>query len=77
MSMLSLQDVLIPIISLLQVIVMARPQTSLLLASACLIELQVLLASSALADILLVRTDYAYKIAFNLLEDLFKMENAS
>ena len=57
--------------------VMARPQTNLPLASVCLLVLQVVLASSALAVILLVQTEHAYKIAFALLEDLFKMENAS
>jgi len=76
MSMLSLQAVSTRILSLLQVMVMARPQTSLPPASACLLVLQVVLASSALAVILLVQTDYAYKIAFALQEDLFKMENA-
>lgn len=75
--MLFLQVVSTRILSLLQVMVMARPQTSLLPASACLLVLQVVLASSALAVILLVQTDYAYKIAFALLEDLFKMENVS
>jgi hypothetical protein len=77
MSMLSLQAVSIRILSLLQIMVMARPQTYLPLASVCLLVRQVVLASSALAVILLVQTEHAYKIAFALLEDLFKMENAS
>ena len=77
MSMLSLQAVSIRILSLLQIMVMARPQTNLLLASVCLLVRQVVLASSALEVILLVQTEHAYKIAFALLEDLFKMENAS
>jgi hypothetical protein len=77
MLMLSLQVVSTRILSLLQVMVMARPQTSLPPASVCLLVRQVVLASSALAVILLVQTEHAYKIAFALLEDLFKMENAS
>ena len=77
MLMQSLQAVLTRMLSLLQVMVMVQPLTSLPPASACLLVRQVVLASSALAVILLVQTEHAYKIAFALLEDLFKMENAS
>ncbi len=77
MLMQSLQAVLTRMLSLLQVMVMVQPLTSFPPASACLLVRQVVLASSALEVILLVQTEHAYKIAFALLEDLFKMENAS